>query len=174
MPTFMTTVSGKEVNPAAPTPGDISLGDIATGLSHTPRFGGQTKKVMSVAQHSVHVYQLVPLEHRLQGLMHDAAEAYLGDMIYPVKLLVPQFKELELKWAMAIATAVGYDHVLHEAVVTADLQAQLAEARKLGVHNCEEWGLPETDLIVERVWSPREARVEFVKALAELQVKGPK
>lgn len=74
---------------------DVAIEDIAHGLAYQCRFNGQTREFYSVAQHSVMVMNLVPEEHRLAALLHDAAEAYLGDMVKPLKNLFPAFSEIE-------------------------------------------------------------------------------
>ncbi|RYF85792.1 MAG: hypothetical protein EOO03_12755, partial [Chitinophagaceae bacterium] len=64
---------------------DININDIATALSRIPRFGGHTCAFYSVAQHSVLVAALAPDYLKKEALLHDAAEAYLGDVIKPLK-----------------------------------------------------------------------------------------
>lgn len=75
------TFSGKEINPTDPDPALIDIEDIAQGLACFNRFVGQTKRPISVAQHSIYVSRLCkdPVA-RFQGLLHDASEAYLGDI----------------------------------------------------------------------------------------------
>jgi hypothetical protein len=60
-------------------PGDIYIEDIAHALSNINRFNGHTKFPISVAQHSIHVALLCPT-CPLTALLHDASEAYLGDV----------------------------------------------------------------------------------------------
>jgi len=68
-----------------PDPAEICLEDIAHGLSNLCRFNGQTSAFYSVAQHSVLVSLLCNMRDALWGLFHDAAEAYLGDVVSPIK-----------------------------------------------------------------------------------------
>ena len=71
-----------------PDPTDVQLKDIAAGLAHTCRFGGHCRDFYSVAHHSLHVSsELSDTTPRLQllGLLHDAGEAYLGDIPRPLK-----------------------------------------------------------------------------------------
>lgn len=102
----METASGREVNLLDPQPSAIYLGDIAHALSHQCRFNGHVRRGYSVAEHSVLVSRLIEHHHphnrqlQLAGLMHDAAEAYLGDMISPVKFALREHDNaIPVHWA---------------------------------------------------------------------------
>lgn len=73
----------------------IAIEDISHALALTCRFGGHSMIHYSVAQHSVLMASIAPEEYRLEALMHDAAEAYLGDMVRPLKLRMPEFVAAE-------------------------------------------------------------------------------
>ena len=78
------------MNPFDPDPGQLDPGDIARALANQCRFGGHSRAFYSVAQHSVIVSRLVEerggdAEDAFAALMHDASEAYLGDMPHPLK-----------------------------------------------------------------------------------------
>ena len=81
----MLTYIGKRVDVEHIHLADIDIRDIAHHLALINRFNGATRVPYSVAQHSIHVAQYVPAEFRLWGLLHDAAEAYVGDIIAPMK-----------------------------------------------------------------------------------------
>lgn len=97
------TYSGTYVSLINPEPEDIHLTDIAHGLSNTCRFGGHTKEFFSVAEHCIKVADMLPQELKLAGLLHDASEAYVGDIPTPLKALIPAFKDIEMKFHHAIA-----------------------------------------------------------------------
>jgi hypothetical protein len=90
------TYSGRQFDVLDPDPGDVRLDDIAAGLAHTCRFGGHCEQFYSVAQHSIHVSQEFD-DERLQtlALLHDTAEAYIGDIPRPFKTEFDLFDRVE-------------------------------------------------------------------------------
>src|SRR5919206_1056969 len=107
---YLQTVSGRWVNPFDPDPEQLDAGDIARALANQCRFGGHSRVFYSVAQHSVIVSRLVEerggdVEDAFAALMHDATEAYLGDMPHPLKHRSPlgaDFKAAEENLERAI------------------------------------------------------------------------
>ena len=89
---MLETVTGKLIDVNNPDPASIDIEDIAWGLSRMPRFCGHTIAAVppSVAQHCIFVSDMI-LHHTnnreaaLVGLLHDASEAYIGDIPSPVK-----------------------------------------------------------------------------------------
>lgn len=79
----------------------IVIEDIAHQLALTNRYGGCSRYPYSVAQHSLLIADALWKQYgdpylALDGLMHDAAEAYgPGDVIQPAKCLLPDVKALE-------------------------------------------------------------------------------
>jgi len=77
----LTTISGKRINLFEMRPEDFDIQDIAHSLSMINRFNGHVTHPISVAQHSVFVSWLCDdTPFALQGLLHDGAEAYVGDV----------------------------------------------------------------------------------------------
>lgn len=111
--------SGTRVYFQDPQPDEIHLGDITWALGCVPRFAGHARETYTVAQHSVLVLEVmrelldtwVPNadpDHRQAmlrtALLHDAPEAYLGDVVSPLKRLLTGYKEIELAWWSVMAT----------------------------------------------------------------------
>ena len=131
------------VNILDPDPETIFLEDIVQGLVHTCRWNGQVKHFYSVAQHSLHVCDLVAPELRLQALFHDASEAFMNDLSSPVKQLLPQYKLLENKLMKAIATRFGFEWPMHHMVKIADADALEIEHLNLRMGN--DWACQKED-----------------------------
>jgi hypothetical protein len=135
---YFAASSGASCYLLRPEESDIRLLDISLALSRIQRFGGHCKRgvTYSVAHHSVLVSILVEKElgrpdDALAGLLHDATEAYLGDMISPLKKLVPAYHVIESSWAMEIAGIFDLDTLCPPAVKEADLMALEMERRWL-------------------------------------------
>ena len=104
------TYTGGRFRPFDPRPGDIRLLDIAAGLAHTCRFGGHCRQFYSVAQHSLHVSREFDAP-RLQvlALLHDAGEAYVGDIPRPVKAELDRMADVEATIRETVWTALGVE-----------------------------------------------------------------
>jgi len=86
--------SGLLIDINNPTPEMICINDIASSLSKICRFGGHSNDFYSVAQHSVIVASLAPEYLCREALLHDATEAYLGDVIKPLKNILGDTYEI--------------------------------------------------------------------------------
>ena len=132
------TVTGKRVSLTKPHPDSIDIEDIAVGLSNTCRFGGQTYKHYSVAEHSIACCENAervgePIDVQLALLLHDAPEAYLGDIIRPLKLIIGDiYKDLEEMFQAAIDEAFFIDTFrLHDVIKVHDNAVCEAEMRAI-------------------------------------------
>ncbi len=100
MSDYILTYSGAKVTPLEPNPDQINITDIAHALSLLPRANGHLKYFYSVAQHSLSC--AVEAEARgyskkvcLACLIHDASEAYLSDIVRPIKVVLTNYLEVE-------------------------------------------------------------------------------
>lgn len=121
------TYSGIILDLSNPQTLSICIEDIARGLSLKYRFGGHSKSAMSVAEHSLNVAASLPAEIKLEGLLHDASEAYIGDIPSPIKSLLPDYKVFEERLMKAIAKAFGLMWPLPMIVKEADQEALTLE-----------------------------------------------
>lgn len=136
-PTILTH-SGSYFNFLSPQDCPFTLDDIAHGLSNICRFGGQCDSFYSVAEHSVYVASLVPDHLRWAALMHDAAEAFIGDMPKPLKELLPDYKAVERRVEAAIAARFDLPAVMDPAIKHADRVMLRTEQHHL-MQNNDDW-----------------------------------
>ena len=123
----------------APDESIISIGMIARALSRICRFGGHTKQFYSVAQHCVLASHLVEPQHALAALLHDAAEAFVGDMPSPLKRLCPEYRAIEKRVHQSIFTKFGLPAELHPQIKWADLVLLKTEQRDLMPPHDDAW-----------------------------------
>lgn len=167
------TFSGKQFDALSPDIDKIDLMDIAHSLSKQCRFNGQTMWFYSVAQHSVHVAEILPLKYKKWGLLHDAPEAYIGDIIRPVKQHLELFMELEEVYMKIIAERFGLEWPMPEIVDVADNTILATEKRDL----MNPALLEENELIVEpmpqiiKPWDPEIAKARFLQKWNEIDIQ---
>jgi hypothetical protein len=169
---FIQTLSGRRVNPLDAAPEDIDPVDIANALANLCRFGGHSRGFYSVAQHSVIVCDL--LEERgatpdelMAALLHDAAEAYLGDLPHPIKHrseLGASFRAAEKQLEAVIEERFALPEA--SARIKPLDRALLATERRIFSMISWEWpeldGVEPLDLVIEP-WLPDRAREEFTR-----------
>lgn len=171
------TSSGRRIYPFSMRPHDVmSLSEIAHSLSHVCRFGGHCLEFYTVAQHSVMVYEIVlnadpNVDDKTlrTALMHDSAEAYVGDMVRPVKRSMFDFCQLEMEIYGAIAARYDLHVDVPDIVKWADNKALMTERRDLLPKHSWAWFEDQArdgsaDPLPGRIvpMSPRDARHSFL------------
>jgi len=118
--------SGRLVDPTAMTLDDLDIQDIAHSLSRLCRFNGHCRGFISVARHSIDVVRQVGT---LTALLHDASEAYLGDMVTDLKHSSGflAYREAEDRLERLIAEKWGTKYPIPASVKAADLTVRVAE-----------------------------------------------
>jgi len=180
---WVPTFSGRGYRPWADEPGEVDPDDVAYGLAHTFRYGGQSRPAITVAEHSVLATLIVktlwPGHERLEkaALMHDAAEAYLHDIQSPLRRRVKvQINGELISWSasdLLVTENVCRQFGIIEMDLTApeitaaDILAACFEKRDCR-NLAGDWGLPEIPEAIAHLkmnfWPPAEARFQFMLA----------
>lgn len=170
----ITTMSGKFFDILKPEEHNFEIEEIATALSNLCRYTGHVNTFYSVAEHSVLVSRIVPERYALAGLLHDASEAYLGDVSSPLKKLLPEYKAIENRVQQAIATSFGLgDDLNHSSVHEADKRMYWQERQSVADNGVRDklWhqDLRATRKVEAMGMSPMMARRMFMKRYKEIQ-----
>lgn len=142
---WIQTYSGLYFDLAEPKSDTIRLEDVAHALAHLCRYTGHCSEFYSVAQHCVIVSRYVPRELALAGLLHDAAEAYIGDVARPLKDLMKSmggdYKAIEHRVEAVVEEAFGLPEGILDApeVKNIDTRALLSEKRDLMSDEPHSW-----------------------------------
>jgi hypothetical protein len=172
---WLASASGKIIDLLNPDPSQFTIEDIATGLSNIARFNGQTNMWYSVAEHSIHVAELLPNGMKILGLLHDASEAYICDVPSPLKwLLGDAYRDVESRLQGAIGEALGLGRALVDlprVVKQADAVLLYSEKELLQPEGIQ-WPYADPVLrypgLARRYTYPEPARVAFMKMYGEL------
>jgi hypothetical protein len=168
---WIQTFSGLKFHLFKPEMNEYRIEDIAHSLSNICRFGGHTKRHLSVAEHSYHVSLLCPEGMELAGLLHDAAEAFYGDIPSPLKDNIPDLKFLERTCQRIIFEKFCGISDKPPYVLQADRLMLNIEARDLLGPALDGWyGEVESgNLGLIKTWVPEEAERMFLNRFRELR-----
>jgi hypothetical protein len=177
MPPWIQTASGLKFPLLDIDQNAISIEDIAHALSMLCRFNGQCLRFYSVAEHSVHVSCEIAPELAFVGLMHDAAEAYIGDVPSPLKGELRDFKGIEDKLIAAIAAKFGFAMPTDGSNDARELKRadkQLLVDEKVAIMTPEPEAWPPNAPYIKspgriECWSPETAKAKFMTRFEELQ-----
>ncbi len=168
---WMQTFTGRKFFPMDPRPGDVDSIDIAHALSLICRYGGHARKYYSVAEHCVLMSYAVPEDHALWALLHDATEAYVGDMVRPLKHQLPEYQAAEARVMVAIAHRFGLGStVMPKAVKDADNRILLDERAVVLGPSPEPWEVEHLEPLGVKIrcLPPVVAEFQYANRLREL------
>lgn len=173
---WMQTYCGIAFWPLDPHEDEILLEDIAHALSLQCRFSGMTRSFYSVAQHSILAARELPQEFRPWGLLHDASEAYLHDMIRPIKdhsSLGVEYKKVEYRLMSVICKRFGLPEGQPECVSYVDLRLLMTEARDVLGPTRIDWR-PQVEPFDWKIdpWSPAESEERFLDMAIGMRLRG--
>jgi len=178
------TYTGRRFSVFNPTEGDICIEDIAHSLAGIARFTCHTHIPYSVAQHSVYVAQLCSPEMKPYGLMHDAPEAYIGDISPDIKAELPLFRAVEAHLLQVIQQRYGLKSIgVPPEVDAIDKRMCLTEGRDLMPGGIDGWAAewashfkgckaePFENFGIQECWGHTRAKSEFLAMFGELFFK---
>jgi hypothetical protein len=165
---WMQTYTGRAFWPLDPRADELDIRDIAHGLSMQCRYGGHCLDFYSVAEHCVLMARFAPSGLELATLMHDATEAYLADVIRPLKRHLANYKTVEAELEQVIAQRYGLPWPmppevkrLDERIVADEKEQAMAPAPLPWA----EWDNNSLPLGVPlQFWSPKVAEEQFLRA----------
>lgn len=158
--------------------GEVKIRDIALGLSRMSRFNGQYEQLhqfYSVAEHCVWASYIAPTGHQLAALVHDAAEALIGDVTSPLKAMLNEYRAIEKRVEDALRAKFDWPEFHTKTVKHADLQMLAIERESLVNHRNRRFEcldgvtVPNVKL---KCWLPTMAWVVWEDRYKELSSRG--
>lgn len=160
----ISTFNGDFFDFLAPEDFNYDIETIAHSLSNICRYGGHSSRFYSVAEHSILVSKLVPPEFGLCGLLHDASEAFVGDMPSPLKALCPDYRRIENRVHEAIAQF--YDIPYPHPAVVKQVDKALYKTEREVLTSVEDrmWhvDVPRAEFVQFHLYSPEQAKEAFL------------
>lgn len=129
--TWIQTYTGIQFDLVHPTPEMVVIEDIAHALANLCRFTGHSNQFYSVAQHSWLCSFMAPPDYALEALLHDAHEAYTGDLNRPLKALCPAYKDIQANIDTVIREKFGLPSTCSRVVRDIDHKMLYTEKRDL-------------------------------------------
>jgi hypothetical protein len=170
--TWIMTYTGKHFYPLDPRVEDIDMVDIAHALSNYARYTGHTKFFYSVGTHSILCAEQARRDNmttkiQLYCLLHDATEAYIGDMARPVKELFPTFSLIEDEIHKCIWEHFGLPQPNEEEWETVKYYDDLLLANEIGqlMINPDEFSI---EPIYDGIYIPRFTNVHVEKRFLDI------
>lgn len=156
------TFTGQTIDFLDPDPATINIMDISHSLSLINRYAGHSIFPYSVAQHSVLASFLAPKELKLETLLHDAHEAYVGDVPTTLKRLIPDYQVIEDRMESVVRAKFGLaPPPMNPEVKKIDTVMLVTEAQKFGFSWWPLYGVePDSGTPIEP-WTWRYARNAF-------------
>lgn len=169
---WMQTYLGGKFTFDAPRVQDIDIEDIAHSLALQCRFNGHVNTFYSVGDHCLHVTSKISPENRFWGLMHEAAETYMSDIITPFKYHWRWryfLKKMENKILKVVAKTYSLPWPIPEEIKEVDQRMWATEQRDLRNKPRFAWStdiVPYPERIVPSDW--RRVKTVFLEQFDKL------
>lgn len=115
-------LNGKMFDFMNPDPDAMSIEEFAHVGSNICRFAGHVRYFYPLTQHLLNTSLIVAPGHEKPALLHDKSEGYTNDIVTPLKIQVPLFKEIETKIEAGESARYGVPYPFSPEVKLADLQ----------------------------------------------------
>jgi hypothetical protein len=181
MNAWIETYTGRQFYYIKPRPDDVCLEDVAYALSNICRYTGHSSIFYSVAEHSCLCADEAetrgyPDSVALACLLHDSAEAYVGDVNSPLKSLLHGFKDIKRAAHNACAAALMPGIVIspEQRLIVKDIDIQMLryEATVLMPSKGYTWNWPDNaaDIVSVGIMrlTPEQARGYFIAKYEQL------
>jgi 5'-deoxynucleotidase YfbR-like HD superfamily hydrolase len=172
MSNYIETWNGVHFHFEDSNPEEVNIEDIAHALSLQCRFNGHVDRFYSVAEHCVLMSHLVPEELAFAALLHDAGEAYVGDMAHPIKMskFGSSFEKLEEVVLRAICTKfnIPYADTQRDDLKLMDRRLCASEAQEL-FKSVPGWTAKyKAAELKPEGWTPKQAEKYYLRRFKEL------
>jgi|SRR5579871_2098758 len=164
---WMQTYTGAQFWPLDPRADEIRIDDIASALSKQCRYAGHCIKFYSVAEHCVHVANAAPDNLKLTALLHDASEAYLSDIVRPLKAHLANYTQIEAGLEKVIAEKFGLQWPMPKEIKALDngiLIDEMTQNMAPAPRPWEKWLTDPALGVTLQFWTSSEARYQFICA----------
>lgn len=154
--------TGKVFDLLNPRVEDIDIESIAHGLSQIVRWTGQCKEPLTVAQHCCLCCDMAEDEIKLATLLHDASESCVGDLNFPIKSILPEYKEVENRVDKVLCEKFDLPYPHSPIIKEIDLRMLATEAKQLMTGDFyKEIGYEPYNIKI-KVWNHKRAKKEFL------------
>lgn len=168
--TYIRLHSGKKFDYNNLDINSIDIEDIAHSLSQQNRYVGHCHIPYNIAQHSILVSRNLPQHLKLQGLLHDASEVYLGDVNSMLKSLLPEYQVLEKKVEKLCMDRFGLSYPFDEEVKKMDkrlLTTELRDTMPGEDYKLIEQEYPPINMTIEP-WGQKRSKYKFLTEFHKL------
>lgn len=150
---------------------EFDIEEIAHALSNLCRYTGHVHSFYSVAEHSVLCSWAVSKEYAKEALLHDASEAFCGDVSKPLKAMLPEYQKIEDDVQLAIARHFKLRFPFPKEIHDVDAGMYWAEREGIArsavidtIWNKQSKTVP----FIPRGWTPYEAKEIFLERFYEI------